>query len=68
MFVLALTDQLAEGHGHAMRTVRETLPRITDHTGGRTIQESPQSGADRQFFTAAEWAAAQWRMRRFVTL
>ena len=30
MFVLALTDQLAEGHGHAMNTVRETLPRITD--------------------------------------
>jgi hypothetical protein len=30
MFVLALTDQLVEGHGHAMKTVRETLPRITD--------------------------------------
>jgi hypothetical protein len=30
MFVLALTDQLAEGHGHTMKTVRETLPRITD--------------------------------------
>jgi hypothetical protein len=30
MFVLALTDQLVEGHGHAMRTIRETLPRITD--------------------------------------
>jgi hypothetical protein len=30
MFVLALTDQLAEDHGHAMKTVRETLPRITD--------------------------------------
>jgi hypothetical protein len=38
MFVLALTDQLADGgggvggggHGHAMKTVRETLPRITD--------------------------------------
>jgi hypothetical protein len=30
MFVLALTDQLAEGHGHAMNTVKETLPRITD--------------------------------------
>ena len=30
MFILALTDQLAEGHGHAMKTVREALPRITD--------------------------------------
>jgi hypothetical protein len=30
MFVLALTDQLAEGHAHAMNVVRETLPRITD--------------------------------------
>jgi hypothetical protein len=30
MFVLALTDQLADGHGHAMKIVRETLPRITD--------------------------------------
>ena len=30
MFVLALTDQLADGHGHAMKMVRETLPRITD--------------------------------------
>lgn len=30
MFVLALTDQLAEGHAHAMKTVNETLPRITD--------------------------------------
>src|SRR3982751_2564513 len=30
MLVLALTDQLAEGHGHAMRHVQETLPRITD--------------------------------------
>ena len=30
MFVLALTDQLVEGHGHTMQTVRETLPRITD--------------------------------------
>ena len=30
MFVLALTDQLVDGHGHAMKTVRETLPRITD--------------------------------------
>ena len=30
MFVLALTDQLADAHGHAMKTVRETLPRITD--------------------------------------
>jgi hypothetical protein len=30
MFVLALTDQLVEDHGHAMRAVRETLPRISD--------------------------------------
>jgi hypothetical protein len=30
MFVLALTDQLVEGHAHSMKTVRETLPRITD--------------------------------------
>jgi len=30
MFVLALTDQLVEDHGHAMKTVRETLPRISD--------------------------------------
>jgi hypothetical protein len=30
MLVLALTDQLAEGHGHVMRTVNEILPRITD--------------------------------------
>jgi hypothetical protein len=30
MFVLALSDQLVEGHGHTMKTVRETLPRITD--------------------------------------
>lgn len=30
MFVLALTDQLVEGHAHAMKTVHETLPRITD--------------------------------------
>jgi hypothetical protein len=30
MFVLALTDQLAEGHAHAMKTVSEILPRITD--------------------------------------
>jgi hypothetical protein len=30
MFVLALTDQLTEGHAHTMKTVRETLPRITD--------------------------------------
>ena len=30
MFVLALTDQLADDHGHAMKTVRETLPRIAD--------------------------------------
>ncbi len=30
MFVLALTDQLVDDHGHAMRTVHETLPRISD--------------------------------------
>src|SRR2546423_11998936 len=30
MFVLALTDQLVEGHGNAMKAVGETLPRITD--------------------------------------
>jgi hypothetical protein len=30
MFVLALTDQLVDDHGHAMRAVRETLPRIAD--------------------------------------
>ena len=30
MFVLALTDQLADDHGHVMRVVRETLPRISD--------------------------------------
>ena len=30
IFVLALTDQLAEGHAHAMKTVHETLPRITE--------------------------------------
>jgi hypothetical protein len=30
MLVLALTDQLAEGHAHAMKTVHEILPRITD--------------------------------------
>ena len=30
MFVLALTDQLAEGLAHSMKTVHETLPRITD--------------------------------------
>jgi len=30
MFVLALTDQLADDHGHIMRTVHETLPRISD--------------------------------------
>src|SRR4051794_41438040 len=30
MFVLALTDQLAEGHAHAMNIVKETLPRISD--------------------------------------
>jgi hypothetical protein len=30
MFVLALTDQLADDHGRIMHAVRETLPRITD--------------------------------------
>jgi hypothetical protein len=30
MLVLALTDQLAEGHGHAMLHVNEILPTITD--------------------------------------
>jgi hypothetical protein len=30
MLVLALTDQLAEGHATVMRAVHETLPRITD--------------------------------------
>jgi hypothetical protein len=30
MFILALTDQLAEGHAHTMKQVTETLPRITD--------------------------------------
>lgn len=30
MFILALTDQLVEGHGHTMKRVRDTLPRITD--------------------------------------
>jgi hypothetical protein len=30
MLVLALTDQLAEGHATVMKAVRETLPRITD--------------------------------------
>jgi len=30
MLVLALTDQLAEGHAAVMRAVHETLPRITD--------------------------------------
>ncbi len=30
MFVLALTDQLADDHGHIMRVVGETLPRISD--------------------------------------
>lgn len=29
-FVLALTDQLAEDYGHALKAVRETLLRITD--------------------------------------
>jgi hypothetical protein len=48
MFVLALTDQLAEGHGHAMNTVRETLPRITDdyrraYYTGIALERSGQS-------------------------
>lgn len=30
MFVLALTDQLADDHGHIMKSVHETLPLITD--------------------------------------
>lgn len=30
MFVLALTDQLADDHGHIMKVVRESLPRISD--------------------------------------
>ncbi|HEX9309716.1 MAG TPA: hypothetical protein VF887_02795 [Gemmatimonadaceae bacterium] len=30
MLVLALTDQLAEGHALVMKAVHETLPRITD--------------------------------------
>jgi len=30
MFVLALTDQLADDHGRIMKAVRETLPRISD--------------------------------------
>ena len=30
MLVLALTDQLAEGHGHAMLHVNEILPQIRD--------------------------------------
>jgi hypothetical protein len=30
MFVLALTDQLADDHGQLMKIVRETLPRIVD--------------------------------------
>lgn len=30
MFVLALTDQLADDHGQIMKVVRETLPRIAD--------------------------------------
>src|SRR3954465_7854332 len=30
MFVLALTDQLADDYGRIVKTVRETLPRITD--------------------------------------
>lgn len=30
MFVLALTDQLADDHGHIMKLVQETLPRIAD--------------------------------------
>ena len=30
MFVLALTDQLADDHAQVMKVVRETLPRIAD--------------------------------------
>jgi hypothetical protein len=30
MFVLALTDQLADDYGHVMKVVQETLPRISD--------------------------------------
>jgi hypothetical protein len=30
MFVLALTDQLVDDHGHVMQMVRETLPRVAD--------------------------------------
>jgi len=30
MLVLALTDQVASGHSSVMKTVHETLPRITD--------------------------------------
>jgi len=30
MFVLTLTDQLADDHGRIMKEVHETLPRITD--------------------------------------
>jgi len=30
MLVLALTDQLASGHATVMRSVHQTLPRITD--------------------------------------
>src|ERR1700704_900786 len=30
MVVLALTDQLADDHGHIMKMVRETLPGISD--------------------------------------
>lgn len=48
MFVLALTDQLAEGHGHAMNVVRQTLPRITDdyrraYYTGIALERSGQS-------------------------
>jgi hypothetical protein len=48
MFVLALTDQLAEGHGQAMNTVNETLPRITDdyrrfYYTGIALERSGQS-------------------------
>jgi hypothetical protein len=30
MFVLALTDQLTDDHGHIMKVLHETLPRISD--------------------------------------
>jgi hypothetical protein len=52
IFILALTDQLAEGHGHAMRVVTETLPRITDpyqraYYTGITSERSAQAHLQR---------------------